>query len=266
MPLQSLGPISFNDIQNEFGGTNPISLDEYYGAADGIPASGEISIFSFYGKANTFAFTVAANTTNADLYTLAVNAGWDEVRPLQCTIDSNVYVYSTSTSTPALSISGTFPNGVTVINDGKIIGMGGAGGNTGPAGGGAGQVGGAGGTAIDVSSTVTIVNNSIIAGGGGGGSGAASYWSLETGTYYGGGGGGGQSGLSNSAGGTGFENGSAGTVSSGGAGGAGRAPYAGSGGTGGSWGQASGGAGGACLTGDSYVTWSATGTRYGSIL
>lgn len=49
MALQTSGQISLNDIQTEFGGSNPIALTEYYGAAAGIPASGEISIKDFYG-------------------------------------------------------------------------------------------------------------------------------------------------------------------------------------------------------------------------
>jgi len=49
MALQTSGPISLNDIQTEFGGSNPIAISEYYGAAAGIPASGTISIGAFYG-------------------------------------------------------------------------------------------------------------------------------------------------------------------------------------------------------------------------
>jgi hypothetical protein len=50
MTLQSSGPISLLDIQNEFGGSNPIGIDEYYGITTGIPISGTISIADFYGK------------------------------------------------------------------------------------------------------------------------------------------------------------------------------------------------------------------------
>ena len=50
MPLQSSGAISLSQIQTEFGGSNPISLNEYYSAADGIPSSGTISMNQFYGK------------------------------------------------------------------------------------------------------------------------------------------------------------------------------------------------------------------------
>lgn len=30
MPLPTTGPLKFSDIQTEFGGTNPISMSEYY--------------------------------------------------------------------------------------------------------------------------------------------------------------------------------------------------------------------------------------------
>lgn len=52
MALQSSGAISLNDIQNEFGGSNPISLSEYYGVASGIPSSGQISVSQFYGASS----------------------------------------------------------------------------------------------------------------------------------------------------------------------------------------------------------------------
>jgi hypothetical protein len=50
MTLQSSGAISLYDVQVEFGGSNPIGIDEYYGRAAGIPASGTISLADFYGK------------------------------------------------------------------------------------------------------------------------------------------------------------------------------------------------------------------------
>ncbi len=52
MPLPSSGTLSYQDIQDEFGGSHPISINEYYGAANGIPASGAIGINSFHGKSN----------------------------------------------------------------------------------------------------------------------------------------------------------------------------------------------------------------------
>lgn len=68
MPLQSSGPISFANIQTEFGGTNPIGINEYYlngssgyvsgSGAVGIPTSGQISINQFYGKSKVVTNTV----------------------------------------------------------------------------------------------------------------------------------------------------------------------------------------------------------------
>lgn len=46
----SPNPISFDNIQTEFGGSHPISLTEYYSRAAGIPASGEISASHFRCK------------------------------------------------------------------------------------------------------------------------------------------------------------------------------------------------------------------------
>lgn len=56
MALQSSGQISFQDIQDEFGGSHPIQANEYYAGGSfvssgtgSIPSSGQIAINSFYG-------------------------------------------------------------------------------------------------------------------------------------------------------------------------------------------------------------------------
>lgn len=60
MTLPSSGPLSLSDIQTEFGGSNPISLSEYYaggayvpagttGTFGAVPSSGTISLRNFYG-------------------------------------------------------------------------------------------------------------------------------------------------------------------------------------------------------------------------
>ena len=48
--LPSSGAISLDDVQTEFGGSNPISISEYYGVDTGVPTSGTISLDDFYGK------------------------------------------------------------------------------------------------------------------------------------------------------------------------------------------------------------------------
>ena len=63
MALPSSGPLTLADIQTEFGGSNPISLSEYYaggtyvpagtsGTYGAVPSSGTISIQNFYGTSN----------------------------------------------------------------------------------------------------------------------------------------------------------------------------------------------------------------------
>jgi hypothetical protein len=74
MPLQSSGVISLENIQTEFGGANPIGLNEYYlngayttgSGATGVPTSGTISLGSFYGK---------SKITGGTEYMLAGNRG-----------------------------------------------------------------------------------------------------------------------------------------------------------------------------------------------
>lgn len=63
MPIPSIpNPISLSDIQNEIGGTNPISLSEYYGMVSGVPSTGPISIGNFSGKTYYVVETITSNT------------------------------------------------------------------------------------------------------------------------------------------------------------------------------------------------------------
>ncbi len=306
MTLPSSGPLSMSAINAEFGRGN--NLNAYRGTAwytdaggSGTFSSGALSFSDFYGKrltSPTFSFTISSNQTNANLRTLAINAGWNQSSKVVATISSGVYISSNSTGTPALTVSGSFPGGVDLINNGTIVGMGGAGGKAAYA----GTAGGGGGTALSAQTSVYVVNNGIIAGGGGGGGGGG-VWivpiyngegdQIGATAYHGSGGGGGRSSAAaNSAGG--------GTGSAGapyvtannyaGTGGAGTLSGPGSygsrpsinhsyGGAGGDWGAAGangtnrsgatgatgGGAGGYAVTGNGYVSWGATGTRYGAI-
>lgn len=281
MALPSSGTIAISQISVELGraSTATTSLGETASRnLAGVP-SGAISMSNFYGKSNTFTFTISSNQDRANLRSLAVAAGWNQSSAVIATLAGGVWIYSATTATAALTIDGSWPGGVTLINNGNIVGMGGNGGG----GGGSlapGVAGNGGGTGIACSVPVTIQNNSNVAGGGGGGGGGGSY-SLNYGYYGGGGGGGGQTGLANSAGGAGGVGGSGtgnagGSGTSGGQGGGGLgSSSAGRGGDGGGWGSSgatggtatfAGGAGGAagyCATGSGNITWSATGNRYG---
>lgn len=284
MTLPSSGALSMSAINAEFGRGN--NLNAYRGTTwytdaggSGTFSSGAISFSEFYGKRATspsFSFTISSNQANANLRTLAVNAGWDQNSKVIATIASGIVVYSSSTGTPGLVVNGSFPQGVELINNGYIIGMGGAGGLGSRQLQLAGTPGSPGGIALSVSVGCSITNNGTIGGGGGGGGGGNSYNIGASG----GGGGGGRTGLTNSAGGVSQGSGSpggSGTFSSAGAGGAGYNTYGVPGGNGGNWGAAgasggsfnasamSGGSAGAAVQGNSSITWVATGTRYGAI-
>jgi len=172
MALPSSGEISFSEIQTEFGGTNPISVSEYYRGGSlvtnnntDIPTSGTIDASDFYGGVKQFSYTFSSNTQEVDLNTTLTSAGWNGSDVVLVTINSGVYIWSDSTSTAALTISSALNGLLTITNNGYIIGKGGAGSFT---------AGAAGGAAIANSATgVTLTNASsaFIAGGGGGGGG-----------------------------------------------------------------------------------------------
>jgi hypothetical protein len=283
--------MSFSQINTELGlsSTATISLnDAAVRTLAGVGASpATIAITNLSGKSNQFAFTISSNTTNANLRTLAVNAGWPGTAKVVATINSGIFVSSTSTGTPALTINGSFPGGVSLINNGTIQGQGGGGGNGGSASGQNGFAGSAGGLALSVSVAVTITNNNRIAGGGGGGGGGAgSEFSVGKSTTQinGSGGGGGLGGTGGSGGakgpagfGTQGTNGTAGTQTTNGGGGQ-TGIFGGAGGSYGAAGSSgnsstqgtpraggSGGAAGGCITGNSNITYLATGTRNGGI-
>jgi len=295
-------PISLSEVNVELlqSATALISLNDTNVRTLAGVASGQIGMSDLQGKTNGFSFTISADTANVNLRTAAVAAGWNQVLPVVATIGAGVNIYSTSTATSALTIDGTWAGGVTLVNNGNIVGKGGAGGDGGtsdlnnPPTATNGTNGSAGGKALAVTVAVSINNSSGVIGGGGGGggggagvatggSGGASSVINPTGgsSTNGGTGGtstytaGGSSGTSGSAsinnngvinsgyascdGGSGGAGGTLGTVGNSGNS-TGSNPTERDGATGGS-----GGAAGACLTGNSNITWIATGTRYGTI-
>ena len=155
--------------------------------------------------------TYSTNTTQTTLNvsTLAgYRAGSTDVT---ITVNSGVYVYSTDTATPALTITGAATGDtILLVNNGFILGMGGAGASS--------SAGSDGGPAINLGYNISLTNNSYIAGGGGGG-----------GRRFSGGGGGAGGGAGGS--GSGGGDGTGGSVGS--AGGAGGGPGGGGGGAGG---------------------------------
>ena len=279
----------------------PAGTSGTYGA---VPSSGEISLRNFYGTSNTFipAPFPPGSTSDVDLRSYAISQGWDGNSKVQFTIGAATTLSSTSTSTPALTISGSFPNGVELVINGSITGRGGnTGGTPGPGAGastpatacGGGRntgpaiQGGNGGTGLYVNGVlVTITNAGTIAGGGGGGGGGSSNITNDGQRWGGSGGGGGAGGGQGAVGGCGIgfigNSGANATLTSPGAGGAGNSVFGGGGGSGGTLGQSgqsgfgrvgltqfyppsAGGAGGNSVVGDATITWIATGTRLGPI-
>lgn len=305
MALPLSGPLSLSQIQTEFGGTNPISMSEYYRGGPfvsnnntSVPTSGVIRISNFYGAVRQFSFTISGSyTTTQNLRSLAIAAGWNQSDSLLATVAPGTTLYGNAgvsggmfyggnqiaggSGSTALIVSGSFPNGVALVNNGTIAGGGGAGGGGGSTA--IGGNGGAGGTGLVVSSAITITNNGTIAGGGGGGSGAGA-WGTG-GIVRSGGGGGGGAGFGQFGFGGDWEGidggpGGTGGATTGGAGGW-SDQNLNVGGAGGSLGtvgnsgvnsgapnsQAPGtpGAAGNAITGNSNITWLAFGTRLGPI-
>lgn len=141
MTLPSSGPLTFADIQTEWGGSNPISLSEYYaggayvyagatGTNGAVPSSGQIGVANFYGTSSIppvliqSVFAVNAYTGNDSTQTITNNINisgngalvwvkgrsgtygvWDHT--LINTPISNTTAYSSNTSGDGFGIGGS---------------------------------------------------------------------------------------------------------------------------------------------------------------
>jgi hypothetical protein len=137
------GAASLSDIQTEFGGSNPISLSEYYGlvsSPSGIPTSGNpISIDDFRGKENVYTLT-------ADYFTSSITLTADDIN---------------GSGAAWVGVSGGGGGGAGVIYA-TSSGFGAVG---------SGAPGGAGGIhGLFLSDVTDLIGASFVAGGGGGGS------------------------------------------------------------------------------------------------
>lgn len=169
MTLVSSGPISLagtapnQSVEIELGGsgTTIISLnDSNVRTLLGVP-SGQISLSNAYGKSNRviLTYTFTTNTANATLNVSSIGGYTAGKSDITITVNSGVYIYSTTTSSAGLSILGSSAGDtVTLVNNGYICGQG-------------GNYSGNGGTALSLSVPIYLTNNSYIGGGGGGGGG-----------------------------------------------------------------------------------------------
>lgn len=168
MALNSSGKISLAGsttgesiaVELGLGAESQIALNDTSVRTLLAKSSGEIALSDAYGKANQFSATISSTQLELNLRTWALSNGWDGSTKAVITIDSGVYIYSNNTATPALTISGSWPNGIDLINNGFIMGKG-------------GDSAAAGGPAISLGISVTIdnTNSSAYVGGGGGGGG-----------------------------------------------------------------------------------------------
>jgi hypothetical protein len=252
-------PIDLQDLADEFGGSTPHQISEYYrgggevpdsAANSAVPTSGTISLGNFYGAVNvvTLNLTVSSNTNNYNLYPqVSSNPSYVAgATNINVTVNPGVRVGSTSRTGYAFQIPSQFNSGdnVTLINKGTIVGRAGNGGRGGNAPQGNAVAGQPGGHGLRIQRAVTIQNQGVIAGagGGGGGSGTARLLNGTSGKFndpyfgnYSGSGGGGGGGYQVGAGGPRGSNpdtvqrgnnGSPGTQTNGGAGGARRSSNA----------------------------------------
>ena len=176
MTLPTSGPISLSAVNTELSlsATALVSLNDADVRTLANVASGTISLNSLYGKSTAFNFSIADGLYTANLRTLALAAGWNQSIAVVATLPSTRVIRGNT----ALTIDGSWPGGVTFVNQGTVYGEGGGGGSGGAAGVSSasnGSPGGNGGRALLVSVAVTIDNaaGAIYGGGGGGGGGAS---------------------------------------------------------------------------------------------
>jgi hypothetical protein len=158
-------------------------------------------------------FTYATNTQNASLNLSSISGYVAGVSDITVTVNSGIYLWSSSTGTPGLNITGgTTGDTLTIVNNGLIMGQGGNGGS--------GAGGSSGGNAINFGfglsgATINNTNASAYIGGGGGGGGASNAGGNPS--FGGGGGAGGGNGgnSTNGSGGSGGGIGESGSAPSG---------------------------------------------------
>ena len=180
MTLNSSGPISLAgttagvsiEIENGGNGTTQISLnDTAVRTLAGVPSGAITMPTNFYGKSNVIniSYTFTTNTANASLNVTSISGYSAGKSNITVTVNSGVYLWSNSTATPGLTLTGgSTGDTITLVNNGYIMGQGGTGGI-----GYSGANGSVGGAALSIGFNISLTNNSYIGGGGGGGAGSS---------------------------------------------------------------------------------------------
>jgi len=159
MAIVGSGALSFTAIQNEFGGSHPISLGEYYRNGGAVPSnntnvseSGLIRAGMFYNAVNEIGVAVSSGASTYNVQT-AFSSYWNVAVPKRLTINSGVTL---GHLTVPASMAGT----LIIDNAGAVQGLGGN------------SAGAAGSTAMTIQSTgvtINLASGSTISGGGGSG-------------------------------------------------------------------------------------------------
>ena len=104
MAIQSSGIITIQDIVDEFGGSAPHALSEYYrnGANvpsnnTSVPTSGTISISNFYGAVDEIQYTQSSNSENLSLTSVFGSTVWASSVPKRFILPSGVTIGGTTT-------------------------------------------------------------------------------------------------------------------------------------------------------------------------
>ena len=137
--LQASGTITLAQIQVEFGGSNPVGINEYYrdasysdfdgtgvpnlAANSGVPTSGAIDLADFYSKYGAVTVTISSSTTNFNLRNTLTALGWNTSNPVAAhlVINSGVTVSATATSTAALTCYLNSSSILSIHNSGTIV-------------------------------------------------------------------------------------------------------------------------------------------------
>lgn len=136
MALQTTGPISLQDLKNEFTSSNPVNIDDYYRRGDlvpdisinnSVPTSGKIDLNDFYGAVRHYPTDVYPSSLSyngsggSKNVTVEATEPWSLTYPLWIEASRNSADWGTTSTTLTLGANpeGTDRNIMIYINTSK---------------------------------------------------------------------------------------------------------------------------------------------------